>query len=136
MQRTIIISESQKDKLVEMLREEQYMPVPKSTSKPYTIDPEKVLIVKRYLDSSFQRGTFEKIGENGYPTTVRIVAMLGKDGNVMKNMYLEQLKELLEDRYQKMFSDHDELGLFLEQVINDWFDKKISIQGMLSVNHL
>lgn len=136
MARTIIISESQKNRMMEILREEQHMPVPKSTGKPYTIDPEKVLIVKKYLDSTFQRGTFEKIGENGYPTTVRIVAMLGNEGNVLKNMYLPQLKELLEDRYQKMFSDHDELGLFLEQVIKDWFDKKISVQGMLSVNHL
>ena len=49
----IILGEEQSKKLANILKEcdkEVYkMPVDKKVNKPYCIDPEKVLIVKKYL---------------------------------------------------------------------------------------
>lgn len=132
-----VISEEQEKHLAELLNEETYqMPVPEKTNKPYCINPEKVNIVKKFLDGGFKRGNMEIIGDNGLPKQVRIVAMCGSNGDVLKNMYLDQMKDLMIDKFKNMFSDHVERDLFMNQVLNDWFDNKISVHGMLSVNCL
>lgn len=139
--KTVIINESQA-KMLFGLNEEVYKePTPqnpsmKKANKPYSINPEKVKIVKKFLDKGFQRGNYETIGADGFPKSTRVVAMLGSDGNVLKNMYVEQFQDLLVDRFQNMFSDHDERDLFFKQLIDDWFNNKIGVFGTLSVNHL
>lgn len=135
----IIITEKQEKELIKILKEESEtynMPVDKKANKPYCINPEKVKIVKKYLDKSFKRGTYEKIGPNGQPQKIRIVAMVGSNGDVLKNMYLDQLEDLLIDNFQNMFSDKLERQLFMHKVLEDWFNDKISIFGNLSVNRL
>lgn len=139
--KTIIINESQAKTLFGLCEEVYKEPTPqnpsmKKANKPYCIDPEKVKIVKKFLDNGFQRGNYETVGQDGFPKKTRIVAMLGSDGNVLKNMYVQQLQDLLIDRFQNMFSDHNERELFFKQVIDDWFNNKIGVLGTLSVNHL
>ena len=134
MAKKIILSEAQlKDITKALLMENLGL---KKVSKPYTISPDKVLIVKRYLDSSFKKGSYENIGANGFPRKERIVAMLSSNGEVLKNMYLEQVKDLLVDKFQKMFTDEDERDSFMTRVLDDWFEGKISPFGILPVNHL
>ena len=141
MSKKIIINEEQAKELFGLNEEFYQEPAPqipdmKKANKPYCIDPEKVKIVKKFLDKGFQKGNYETIGSNGFPQQQRIVAMLGSDGSILKNMYVEQLQDLLIDKFQNMFSDHDERELFFKQLINDWFNNKIGVLGTLSVNHL
>ena len=135
--RKVIITQEQAEYIQKkLIGEEIGLPTPQKAGKPYFISPEKVLIVKRFLDSNFKKGSYENIGANGFPQKQRIVAMLSSDGQVLKNMYLDQLKDLLIDKFQNMFVDHEQRSIFMERVLNDWFDDKIGVFGTLSVNHL
>lgn len=104
--------------------------------KRYVINPDKVLIVKKYLDGNFKRGKMETIGDDGFPCITPIIAMLSSTGDVLKNMNFEQCKDMLVDKYKKMFSNDDERDKFLGQVMKDWYNNKIGLYGSLSVNHL
>lgn len=112
------------------------MPVPKKANKPYCINPEKVLLVKKFLDRTFSPYEYEKVGEDGFPTKVQIVSMNASTGEPLKYMYQEQLLDLMIDKFQNMFSDKEERQLFMQQVLKDWLAKKIGIFGNLSVNSL
>ena len=137
MGRKIIISQEQAKYIYKkLLNEEIEIPSPQKASKPYFISPEKVLIVKRFLDANFKKGSYENIGANGFPQKQKIVAMLSSDGQVLKNMYPEQVKDLLIDKFQNMFADDEERSVFMDKVLSDWFDDKIGVFGTLSVNHL
>lgn len=127
--------------MMQRLQEETFEPGPqnppmKQANKPYCISPEKVNIVKKYLDSGFGKGTFELVGPKGYPQMVKIVSMKDSGGNVLKNMLMDEMEDLLIDKFQNMFSDHTERSLFMKQVLKDWFDNKIGVFGTLSVNSL
>lgn len=108
----------------------------KHENKPYSISPDKVKIVKRFLDTNFKKGNYDDIGPDGMPRRTRIVAMIAPTGDVLKNMYQEDLLDLLIDKFKNMFLDHTERELFLKQVMKDWFDDKIGVLGNLSVNRL
>jgi hypothetical protein len=126
----IIINEKQAKKLVQLMNEECVV-------TQYTYSPEKVLIVKRYLDDNFKKGSIEGIGEDGMPTNTSIVALMNKQtGNVARNMYDYQLHRFLIDKFQDMFTNDDERSKFLGQVMRDWYEDKIGLYGSLSVNHL
>lgn len=132
-----IITEEQERFLSNILKEEiQQMPVDKKMNKPYCINPEKVLIVKKFLDKGFSAHDYEKIGNNGLPVKIKVVSMNASNGEPLKYMYQEQLLDLLIDKFQNMFSDITERELFLKQVMNDWLGGKISIFGGLSTNKL
>ena len=135
----IIITEAQEQKLIEILNNEelpvvQQMPVSKKVNKPYCVDPDKVKVVKSFLDNNFQKNNLERIGANGMPEKVRIVTMFSSTGEPLKNLYDEDLHDLLIEKFKKMFLDSNERSLFLKQVMNDWFDNKIGVHGTLSVN--
>ena len=134
----IIITEEQEKKLIQILNNEeiQQMPVPEKANKPYYIDPDKVKIVKKFLDNNFQKNNLENIGANGMPEKIRIVTMYSTTGEPLKNLYDEDLHDLLIEKFKKMFLDKNERNLFLKQVMNDWFDNKIGVHGTLSVNCL
>lgn len=135
----LIITEEQERKLIEILNNKevvQQMPVPKKANKPYCIDPDKVKVVKKFLDDNFKTNYIERIGETGMPEKVRVVTMSFSNGEPMKNLYSEDLHDLLIEKFKKMFIDKEERSLFLQQVMNDWFDNKIGIHGTLSVNYL
>lgn len=139
----IIINESQAHMLFNMLKEETYTepspqnPSMKKANKPYSINPERVNIVKRHLENNYQKGSYSTIGPNGMVQTIKIAGIIDKNsGNILKNIYLEDLQDLLVTQFQNMFVDKIERELFMKQVINDWFDDKIGPLGTLSVNHL
>ena len=137
----VIITEGQERKLISLLKEDsdvqvQKMPVPKSTGKPYSIDPDKVLVVKKFLDNNFKKGNLERIGANGMPEKVRIVSMFSSTGEPLKSLYEQDLQDLLIEKFKNMFNDHICRELFMKQVVKDWFDDKIGVLGNLSVNRL
>lgn len=126
----IIITENQCKQLYKMMLQEEM-------GKQYPYSPEKVLVVKKYLDDNFKKGNLEGIGDDGMPSNTCIVAMINpQTGNVAQNMYDYQLLDLLIDKFQNMFVDKDERSKFLGQVMRDWYEDKIGLYGGLSVNHL
>lgn len=126
----IIITEKQCKQLYKMMLQEE-------KGKQYPYSPEKVLVVKQYLDDNFEKGNLEGIGDDGMPSNTCIVAMINpQTGNVAQNMYDYQLLNLLIDKFQNMFVDKDERSKFLRQVMRDWYEDKIGLYGSLSVNHL
>ena len=127
MSKKIIINEEQYKKLVLLMKED--------CCSQYSYSPENVLIVKKYLDNNFKRGSLEQIGDNGLPTNIQIVAIINpQTGNVAQNMYDHQLLELLIEQFKNMFVDAIERERFLTQVMKDWYYNKISPYGSLSVN--
>ena len=133
----IILTESQSAKLGKMLKEDiEQMPVDKKMNKPYCINPDKVLTVKRYLDGGFTPHDFERVGADGFPEKVKVITMNASNGQPLKPMYQEQLVDLLIDKFQNMFLDKIEREMFMNQVVKDWLNNKISVHGMLSVNSL
>lgn len=102
----------------------------------FYVEPEKVLLVKKYLDKAFKRGVINGIDDNGYPKTIQIVGMIGGDGNIVRNLTDLQLFYLLQDRFSGIYGDKKHRDSLLRQIIKDWYHNKISKEGLLSVNLL
>ena len=135
--RKVIISEQQEKELIKKLNEEIYqMPVDKKMNKPYTINPDKVLVVKKFLDGNFQKGNAEFIGNNGRLAKVRIISIPDSNGESLRDLTPDNLVDLLIDRFKNMFLDQKERELFMKQVVNDWINDKITVNGILTVNRL
>lgn len=137
--RKIILTESQSEALAKKLNEEmtvQQMPVDKKMNKPYCIDPEKVRVVKKFLDDGYTHKTLQHVGPNGFPKKTTIIIMNADNGEALKPLYVSQMKDLLIDKFQNMFSDHTERDLFMGQVLKDWINDAIGVHGTLSVNSL
>ena len=117
----IILTEKQEQQLLEFLILE----------KTYPINPNKVLIVKKFLDKNFKKGTLSEFGSNGLPTNTPVVGVLS-NSKVVKNLTAGQLFDILEDEFRGMFSDKIERSKFLTQVIKDWYYNKITKDGLLS----
>lgn len=93
-----------------------------------------VLTVKKFLDKGFTRDLQDDIDSNGYPKKKCVVSMLSTDKQPLKTMSMRELLLMLDDKFNSMVSDEGDRRKFLKQVIRDWFDNKISKQGLLSVN--
>ena len=133
----VIISEQQEKELIKKLNEEIYqMPVDKKMNKPYTINPDKVLVVKKFLDGNFQKGNAEFIGNNGRLVKVRMIGIPDSSGESLRDLTPDNLVDLLIDRFKNMFLDQKERELFMKQVVNDWINDKITVNGILTVNRL
>lgn len=124
MGKKIIITETQEQKLLEYLILE----------RTYPIEPNKVLLVKDYLDKNFKKGNLAEFGANGLPVNTPVVGLLN-NGQVVKNLTAKQLFDVLEDEFRGMFSDKIQRSKFLAQVIKDWYANKISKEGLLSTTH-
>lgn len=124
MVKKIKITEKQEQQLLEHLLFEQQFP----------IDPQKVLIVKKYLDNNFKRGNIAEFGNNGLPVNNPVVGLLN-NGEVVKNLTARQLFDILEDEFRGMFSNKLQRSKFLAKVIQDWYANKITKDGLLSVTH-
>ena len=93
-----------------------------------------VLVVKRFLDNGFTRQLQDDIDENGYPTKKSVVTMLSTDKQPLKTMSMRELLLMLDDKFNSLVEDDKDRRKFLKQVIRDWFNNKITKQGLLSVN--
>lgn len=120
----IILTESQLNALI---REE---------SVRYPVDPQKVLVVKNYLDKYFEPAKCSVVGEDGMPGALTIIIMRGEDGNELQRLYKEDLVDLLIEKFKNMFTDKERRERFIKQVVMDWLNNNISIYGTLSKNYV
>jgi len=131
----LIITEEQVHALSNIIRQNDPDKMPEKTG-PYIVNPENVLLVKKYLDSNFKKGQIENIGPDGFPAKVRIAGMMTSNGDILQNLGEMQLEDLLIEKFKNMFIDKVERQKFLHQVLDDWFNDKIGMFGNLSVNIL
>jgi len=133
--RRIIITEEQAHALSNIIGGNKPSGLPEKAG-PYVVNPEKVLLVKKYLDSTFKKGQIENIGADGFPAKVRIAGMMSSNGDILMNIGETQLEDLLIEKFKNMFIDKVERQKFIHQVMDDWFNDKIGMFGNLSVNLL
>lgn len=133
--RRIIITEEQAHALSNIIGGNKPSGLPEKAG-PYVVNPEKVLLVKKYLDSTFKKGQIENIGADGFPAKVRIAGMMSSNGDILMNIGETQLEDLLIEKFKNMFIDKVERQKFIHQVMDDWFNDKIGVFGNLSVNLL
>ena len=131
----LIITEAQVHALSNVIPQNQQGKMPEK-SGPYIVNPENVLLVKKYLDTNFKKGQIENLGPDGFPVKVRIAGMMSSNGDIIQNLGEMQLEDLLIEKFKNMFIDKVERQKFLHQVLQDWFNDKIGMFGNLSVNIL
>lgn len=119
-----------KIKITEKIEQEVIGDILTESFSPYT---EKVLIVKDYLDKNFTQGNIDDIDENGYPVKIGVVNMINNN-QVVKTLQGDEILLLLNDKFNKIIKNNEDRNKFLKQVLTDWFDGKISKNGLLSVN--
>lgn len=94
---------------------------------------EKVRLVKDFIDKNFVRVEVDDIDGNGYPKKDKMVSLIG-NGQALKTMSLHEMLLMLDDKFHTMISNQEDRMKFLKQVITDWYNRKLSDNGMLSVN--
>lgn len=123
MKKNIYLTESQLNYIKDKINEEKYF-----------VDPDKVKIVKKFLDDNFVKGGLSQIGEDGYPTTIPIVALKGTDGVPVRNMTDKQLYAMLLDKFKSIYSNKEQVKKFLKQMVKKWYYDNISKEGLLDIN--
>ena len=98
------------------------------------VEPQKVLLVKKYLDDNFVRAAIPvKLG-NGDIVNKAIVGFKGPDGQPAENLSIRNLFWKTQDKFKNIYADKNKRDQFLKQVITDWYNKKISKEGLLTKN--
>ena len=119
----LIINEKQEQFLIGMLLNEE---------KVYPVEPEKVLVVKKYLDKNFIRGNYSNINANGDIENAPIAGMKNQvTGKVEINMYKSQVFDKVEAEFKDIYEDKVRRTKFLKTVLDYWFKDKISANGLL-----
>lgn len=88
---------------------------------------DKVELLKKYLDTNFMRATFEKDGEN-----VGIFVKLSNGIPTDKSLWKQDVLDILDKEFNNIITDKKEKDGFLSQLLDDWYNKKISKYGSLS----
>lgn len=127
-------SKNRKGKKI-IITESQFNELKKRLSETYFVEPEKVKIVKRFLDDNFVKGALPSIGDDGYAKPMWIVGMKIPYSQEVKNMTATQAFYLLQDKFKNIYSDKKQRDAFLKRVLIDWYEDKISKFGLLSRNN-
>lgn len=108
-------------------------------SGKYPVDPRKVLLVKRYLDKSFRKGTIPYVNNKGVPDDMAVIEMLNSNGDTERTMTKEKLFLLLQSRFndeKRLFADRDKCDRFLRFIIDKWMANDIGRDGMVKHSNL
>lgn len=111
--KTIILSENGFNKINNAIIEESYC--------------YKVELIKKYLDNNFMRATFEKDGEN-----VGIFVKISNHLPTEKSYWRQDVLDILDKEFNNIVTDKKERDGFLSQLLDDWYNNKISKYGSLS----
>lgn len=94
---------------------------------------DKVNIIKKYLDNNFIKADYDSMDDNGDMKTNSLVIMKDtKQQPTQHRMTLEQLFEKLKYKYQNIITNKEERDKFLWQLVNDWYNNRISKNGNLT----
>ncbi len=94
---------------------------------------DKVLLVKKFLDGNFMRGTIEKTGDDGTIKKTGIFIQLDdKHMPTKSSIGAESVFDMIQDKFSKIVPDRGQRDKFLIRLIKDWYDNKITKDGRLS----
>ena len=125
--RRLIISEKQEKQLIKILKEAE-------ENKKRSIDPQKVLLLKKKLDEKFIPLDYEMM-KGGDAKCIKIAGRLTpKTKQVIEKLYEEDLDDWAADVCKDMFLSEKDCDDFAKLVVNRWLNNKISVHGMLDVN--
>ena len=88
---------------------------------------DKIDLVKRFLDKNFMRASTQKDG-NDVGIFVKINGNIPTDESLWK----QDVLDILDDEFNNIISDKKERDGFLSQLVDDWYNKKITKYGSLS----
>jgi hypothetical protein len=100
----------------------------------YTIDPKKVLLVKKYLDSHFTKGKMGFINGTGTWEDKPIVSMTDSSGNPVRNMTDRQLYDLLVSKFNEekhLYGDKEKTNKLLQVIMKAWYEDNITKEGLI-----
>jgi len=100
----------------------------------YSIEPKKVLLVKKFLDASFTPDTYEYIGNTGTIERMPTVSMMDSSGNPIRKMTDKQLYQLLRSEFNEkkhLFANKNQTDKFLQVVMKAWYNNDITSDGLI-----
>ena len=89
---------------------------------------EKRLLLKKFLDDNFQKGSIDVMNDNGEPSKTEVVILLTQDKKPVKTMNDEQLFYYLQSKFRDILPE-EERDEFLKDTIKKWFYDKITKAG-------
>jgi hypothetical protein len=117
--KTLILNEDKLNTLKSKIIEESYC--------------DKVLLVKKFLDGNFMRGTIEKTGDDGTMKKTGIFIQLDdKHMPTQSRLAADGVFDMIQDKFKNILSDKNERNKFLVRLIKDWYNNKITKDGTLS----
>mgnify|MGYP003398548759 FL=1 len=88
---------------------------------------DKIDLVKRFLDKNFMRASAQKDGKD-----VGIFVKLNGNIPTDESLWKQDVLDILDDEFNNIISDKKERDGFLSQLVDDWYNKKITKYGSLS----
>ena len=88
---------------------------------------DKIDLVKRFLDKNFMRASTQKDGKD-----VGLFVKLNGNIPTDESLWKQDVLDILDDEFNNIISDKKERDGFLSQLVDDWYNKKITKYGSLS----
>ena len=88
---------------------------------------DKIDLVKRFLDKNFMRASTQKDGKD-----VGIFVKINGNIPTDESLWKQDVLDILDDEFNNIISDKKERDGFLSQLVDDWYNKKITKYGSLS----
>lgn len=104
-------------------------------SEAFAPNAKQVVIIKKYLDSNFRRTFIDDIDEFAKPIKRPAITRLIM-GQEVETIEGSELVDILAEKFPNMIGNKEDAKKLMTQIVKDWFDKKISDNGILSVNFL
>lgn len=94
---------------------------------------DKIDLVKRFLDKNFSRGSMEEVGDDGLKKDIGVFVMKSTNGLPSDTtLYKKDVMDILLHNFPDIIGDSTSNKKFLDQVIKDWYDNKITANGSLT----
>lgn len=139
MGKKIIVNENQLTKLMEEIAGSEIIqgaPArPVGDPMRYPVNPQQVLVVKDFLDKTFRHEMAPIVGDDGMPSQVVVITMMSPEKVDLKQMFVQDLEDLLVEKFKNIFADPQKRERFIKQVVSDWCNDLIGTYGNLSKNY-
>lgn len=94
---------------------------------------DKVILVKKFLDGNFMRGSIEKTADDGTMKKTGVFIQLDdKHMPTKSTISATSVFDMIQDKFKKILSDKNKRNKFLIRLIKDWYNNKITKDGVLS----
>lgn len=118
-----------------IISEQQYADTYKSMlTEAFVVNGALVNDIKAYLDKGFKRVKYDDLNTNGELEERYAVSIVNDQGQPLQTISCNKLLDKLDSKFKARIKDDESRKKFLKQVIIDWFNGKITKEGLLSVN--